>query len=177
MLWFPLLVLPHLHLTLSPALSTLNLYPLTSRTYITGRRNVSMTCQSAGQFFILAWVGLAWGEVLARRWKSDAGFLWSSPVPSQEVSWSTDLTWIGYDGEVWWVLVARPCHKNASFEKKVEDYLKHWVSQVWIFLKLDWEKFISAWSVHSRINLNAGVSRPDLQSCWVIPDSTWPWGL
>lgn len=63
----PLLVLPHLQLTLSPALSTLNLYPLTSRTYITGRRNVSMTCPECWPipYFSMGGPGLGGGACQA----------------------------------------------------------------------------------------------------------------
>ena len=88
----PLLVLPNLHLTLFPVLPTLNLYPLTSWTYITGRRNVSMTCPECWP--ILAWVGLAGGGGGACQAVQE--WCWLSVVVSGSHPGCvliTDLTW------------------------------------------------------------------------------------
>ena len=80
----PLLVLPNLHLTLFPVLPTLNLYPLTSWTYITGRRNVSMTCPECWPilYFSMGGPGRGWGRCLpggARVMLAFCGRLWFPP--------------------------------------------------------------------------------------------------
>lgn len=89
-LWFAFTFPSHQHLTLSPTLLILNLHPLTSTACICGRRIASVIFPwvRANSFFQR---GCAWfHEARAGQPKHDIGSFCSSPVPTQEVFWSTD---------------------------------------------------------------------------------------